>query len=267
MKCAGDSSDRVHSMNGIMSYPFANCDAHTREELTVFSDFATACPLPLLSQTAKKQRPPAPDVLCDLQSGESLLFELVRTEDSEAIRRRNDALNLDRALEATYQEEVLNGRLHRPDRFNSHSVMVDFEPTASMRARRNAIPMVIECLSERGPGRHIRRLPRPIKLLYCYPNGSAFEPPHIFCSAACHVASCVTRRIMSKIQSSSKYKSSHGTHLLAWANRDFPSSPIWRDELADALWQHGTGRFERVWVYDLGNSMITFDSAIIGRDG
>ena len=45
-------------------------------ELKIFSDFADRRGLPIVPGSAEKREPPEPDILCTLQTGEALAFEL-----------------------------------------------------------------------------------------------------------------------------------------------------------------------------------------------
>lgn len=57
-------------------------------ELEVFRRFAEVCPSPLLLNTVEQPLPPAPDLLCQLQDGSSLAFELTQAEDFIGKKRR-----------------------------------------------------------------------------------------------------------------------------------------------------------------------------------
>lgn len=51
------------------------------EEINVFHEFAKACPLPLVADSAQNRPEPEPDILCGLATGEKVAFELGQAED------------------------------------------------------------------------------------------------------------------------------------------------------------------------------------------
>jgi len=55
-----------------------NLEKQEHEEMTVFGEFAKVCPLPLLLNTAQNRPTPEPDILCDIESGKKLAFELAK---------------------------------------------------------------------------------------------------------------------------------------------------------------------------------------------
>src|SRR5262245_20259508 len=60
---------------------FSSMGDNAAEEMFVFREFAKACPLPLLIDTAESRNPPEPDILCDLSTGGKVAFELVEADD------------------------------------------------------------------------------------------------------------------------------------------------------------------------------------------
>ena len=45
-------------------------------ELKVFASFASRCGIPIVPGSAQKREPPEPDILCKLENGQGLAFEL-----------------------------------------------------------------------------------------------------------------------------------------------------------------------------------------------
>lgn len=78
------------------------------------------------------------------------------------------------------------------------------------------------------------------------------------------VGVAVADPVKQKIDASSKYNSSHRTHLVAW------SSSVTAEELArvgqdEELMEHlkcnGLGQFDRIWVFGRSEKCIAFDSS------
>jgi hypothetical protein len=85
-------------------------------ELKVFSAFADRCGLPIVPGSAEKREPPEPDILCKLQTGETLAFELAEACAPEFAAAISSALQGhphsavwgDDVSEATIQKKLSN---------------------------------------------------------------------------------------------------------------------------------------------------------------
>jgi hypothetical protein len=239
-------------------------------ERIVFREFANVCPLPLLPATARTGDDP-PDVLCDLQSGETLAFELVSIEDQindrsvlekpVAITKTfNDEQKLRIALSEAYDEAVSTGRVDRPERFACHSIRVDFLEAASFAKRRKDVRRVIDLLNQHGPGRHIinDKSIRSISCEVCY-VASRDRPTFFVGSSYWHVGNSTVAGIQAKVNEIGKHKFACKTHLLAYSlTASAAESEFWRSKLVNLIQLKGP--FKRIWVFAYCEKSILFDS-------
>ncbi len=56
-------------------------------ELTIFGEFASVCPLGIELQSTEKRKPPEPDILCNVAEHGQLAFEMVELVDQDRIAR------------------------------------------------------------------------------------------------------------------------------------------------------------------------------------
>src|SRR5688500_5118887 len=103
----------------------SNHDHQQREELMVFNEFGKVCPLPLILDTARIRPEPEPDILCELECGEMLAFELRQCEDVTkddassdvhvaVTKKLIDKMQLENTLYQAYREAVEGGRIDDP---------------------------------------------------------------------------------------------------------------------------------------------------------
>jgi hypothetical protein len=248
-------------------------DQQEREDMAVFGEFAKMCPLPLLSNTAQNRPKPEPDILCDIESGEKLAFELGQCEDVtkddahpdaySAIlpKRLKDAMEFKNTLDRAYSEALAKGRIVEPERFKFHSVRVNLEAGfPSKNGRQKIARRVIELLNEKGQRRYtIKDVVRSIQCEQ-YSVPSPIEGPIFYVGSPCGARPYVVELIKDKL--AKKYESNHRIHLLAWSTTAcHAESEVWRDRLANFLKSNGMGQFERIWVFGSHEQSIVFDSA------
>jgi hypothetical protein len=245
-----------------------NQDRQVRVELTVFREFAKLCPLPLDSGTARPG-PDPPDILCELESGETLAFELVSCEDEVEIgvsctKKQIDAGVLNRGLEDEFKKAVKESRIERPERFKHHSIWVDFSDDATLKKRKNAMPRVCELLNQLGPGCHAVNEP-PIQSIRCiaFQNKGSYAGPEFCVSTFCCVGVCIVEHIKAKLDK--KYSSDRKLHLIAWSitasAKEFRGFEHHK-KLVEMLKERGMDPFDHIWVFGVSEKSIIFDSAM-----
>ncbi len=247
-------------------------DRQKFEELTVFGEFVRVCPLPLVPETARSG-PNPPDVLCDLESGEALAFEMVSAEDvtrddahPEPVpwtKKLNDSMELRNALCREYQQAVAAERVSQPERFRFHSVVVFFYDQTTCKIRKTAVPRVIEYLNQHGPGSHMIK-DGEVRSIHCepYPIASPLEGPNFSAHSGCGARPYIVEGIKKKLTKT--YESSHKLQLLAWSSTATVSEfdGLRKDsELVEWLQSNGMDPFDRIWVFGYGEKSIVFDSA------
>ncbi|MBW1796452.1 MAG: hypothetical protein JRJ38_18880 [Deltaproteobacteria bacterium] len=117
-----------------------------RREIRVFKKFAPHFPLPIDPNSIQKRKPPEPDILCCLEDGTKIAFELVEIIDEDLANRTFSALNLKRGFE----EDFDNLPRHRKDQLNQKYgnalIYIAFKDKISSIRRRSSIPMILEFL-------------------------------------------------------------------------------------------------------------------------
>lgn len=242
-----------------------------RLEMEVFKRFVAACPLPLLPDTATNRAEPEPDIRCSVKDGTALAFELGECADVTAqgttgnvvavTAVENTDWKLQRTIGEAYKAAVTEGRFVGAQRFDYHTIEVNFEDGASLHKCRKAIPGVIETLSKHGPGEYF--VGADSIRCAAWGTSGAYKGPIFYCNGTgIHVGVYVVERIKTKLEKS--YKTDAPIHLLSWSQTASTEelAMLGKDrELADFLKTNGMGPFARVWVFGLGENAIAFDSA------
>jgi hypothetical protein len=241
-------------------------------EMFVFREFAKACPLPLLIDTAENRTPPEPDILCDLSTGGKVAFEMVEADDVTSNKAKpgesvavtkyfNDSMKLKAAIEEAYKAAIADGRLNNPQRFEHHFVRVHFRDAASVRQSIAAIPDVIAFLETHGTSRQTIKH-KTIRSIECrtFPDRGPYRGPLISANtSAFNVGLSVVDRIKGKLGKS--YTTPHPIHLLVWSGSSIVAeADFWRED-ALALLKAGMGQFARLWVFGRCEPSIVFDLA------
>lgn len=216
-------------------------------ERFVFGEFVEVCPLGI--QNFESGERPEPDILCRLENGTQLAFELTRVDDREIIEKDQHEFRL--------TQELMEARdsLKEPALFRGHAVRINFH-NCKFREQFDLVPKVIETLNEIGPVKShgIRRNGKLICSIQCI-DYSFDIPAQISCSSASNVGDYTIANIKAKLDKN--YTTEHEIHLLAWANTTWLPD-LWRDELTK-LCQRQT-KFTRVWVFGRAKHLIVFDS-------
>ena len=122
-------------------------DRQATKELEVFQSFASVCDLCIVLDSIEKRYPPEPDIFCGLQGGGGLAFEMVRLIDRDRLARRiGDQEKLERHFEE-YCKSLPEGlRDQLQARIGNARISVKMPPSASLSARRDAIPKIVHLL-------------------------------------------------------------------------------------------------------------------------
>lgn len=232
-------------------------EAQKHEEKLVFGEFAKVCSLTLKLETAESRPEPEPDILCELQTGEKLAFELTSADDPGERKKMNDAHLLRKQHRRAYDEAVDKESIREPNRFVGHTVTVIYREKSTTKKKLAEIPRVIELLDVHGPGNHIIR-DGSILSINCNPMPVQTNiGPEFHFSTACNVGDYTVERITKKLRK--RYNTDHPIHLLVWSNTGgLPE--LWEEELRRVI--SGVCPFERVWVFVRCESSIVFVSGM-----
>ena len=240
-----------------------NKDRRQQEELEVFREFANVCPLSLLANTAQNRPEPEPDILCELQSGEKLAFELTQCTDNKEERETNAALGLKRELTAAFAAAIREGTISAPERFNFQAICLDYDRNSSKQKCTKAVPEVIRLLNERGTGSYDVDI-SPFSSIRCERYRPCSHVGPEFCvNTDCCFAHSTVSRIEDKLKKN--YETGPKIHLLACSYTGCPKEvPFWHKQLVELLKSNGMGPFDRIWVFGVTEKSILFDSAKSG---
>jgi hypothetical protein len=216
-------------------------------ERFIFDEFVKLCPLKIISFESRTE--PEPDILCKLESGEQIAFELTQLDDPEVIQKDQVESKLTQDLVAA-KDKMTNA-----DSFYGYGVHVRFFK-GTFREWNSYIPVVIQTLNENGP---VGNLPVKVKgqlvgTIHCT-NHEFDIPVQLSVSSASHVGDYTLTTISKKF--GKKYETKHPIHLLAWATSNWLVE-VWRDDLTEAFKQQSI--FDRIWVYDRIENAILYDS-------
>ncbi|MCH8824247.1 MAG: hypothetical protein IH984_12180 [Planctomycetes bacterium] len=115
-------------------------DRHAKGELAVFYSFMSACTLEIIPNSIRKREPPEPDILCEIQGGSPLAFEISEIVYPAVARRLYSKLELEKQFRETCEklphddQEILKQR----------SVFVAFNEKASQRAKENIVSTIVQ---------------------------------------------------------------------------------------------------------------------------
>lgn len=232
-----------------------NSETQECGEQLVFGEFAKACPLPLIPETAESRPEPEPDILCDLQTGGKIAFELTSADDPDGQKIAGDAYKLREEHLKAYNEAVRSGSLCKPDRFVGHTIRVKYREKITTKKKLAAIPQVISSLNTHGPVSY-SICKGNILSLKCEPTPMQTNiGPQFHFSTACNVRDYTVEQVAKKLRK--EYETDHPIHLLVWSNTG--SIPeLWEEDLRRNI--SGNCQFERVWVFVRSGSTIVFDS-------
>lgn len=248
----------------------SNACNQQEEERTVFGEFAAICPLRLRPETATSGKPPCPDILCELETGERLAFELVscadttvHTKNIAVTKTETDERKLECALMEQYTTAMCKGQVSNPEQFHYQTIKVQFTEGSSFKQCREAIPQVIGVLCEDGSLDQKIDLKR-IESIQCRSwkrQGGPYAGPMFDVGSALQVETCVVEQVKKKF--AKKYDSTYPIHLVAWSDtasaEELEMLGI-NTALVELFRSDGKGPFERIWVLGRSRSSIAFDS-------
>lgn len=123
-------------------------DSQTEHELVVFRHFAEVASLPVLPESIRKCDPPAPDIVCELISGETRAFELVEVCNPTNARFASSGHSLGLTLDRTFEGLQPSVRAAFKARFGPRPLCFYFRPDATMNRIRNLLPSLLSELIE-----------------------------------------------------------------------------------------------------------------------
>ncbi len=115
-------------------------------ELTIFSQFASTCSLPIVTSLIEKRMPPEPDILCEVEGQGPVAFEMVQLIDESLAHRTFDQIKLMQAMRAYYECLPAMEKSKIQEKFGNALVHCSFENRSSFKSRNKAISVVMNHL-------------------------------------------------------------------------------------------------------------------------
>ncbi len=223
------------------------------EELRVFRGFVDLCPLPIVKESIVKRKPPEPDILCDISSQGQRAFELLELVDRGVAREVGEINDFYKRLDEAKQKlsDEDNRKIQR--RLRNAMVVIEFEETSSISARRSVMVPLLRSLTTVKPtfegmlsitADDLQAVKAVVITRggfrgpsFDFKNGGAFRIP-------------IREQIEKKFKK--HYTSTARTDLLAYHNQQ-PSVPVdtWLSKVNDyVVSELPSSPFERVWIHD-----------------
>lgn len=128
-----------------------NAERQAHEERQIFELFAEYTHLPVIADSIQSLSPLAPDILCTMNDGRKVAFELGELSDesfrqaSETLMQSRDLLRRGfRSLPPDYQRQLLQ-------HYASAMISVHFSPEANLRRRAAVLPALYEWMVKYRP--------------------------------------------------------------------------------------------------------------------
>jgi hypothetical protein len=229
-------------------------------EIQVFRVFSERSRLGIVQKSIEKRPPPEPDILCCLENGEEIAFELVEVCNPRNARWFGSAASISRDLEQTYRTLPQESYVRFTERFASKPLSFDFAMDASLNRIRVMLPRAFEeLLTQPENNDEFRTFSKAVqKVLISVRLAGRVETPGCpsFNVAGVFVPDVeVVDTVRSKL--ARKYETPYPIELLAYfGGRACSQDPSWKVPLQTFLKSHGFGPFRRVWV--LGWDDISF---------
>lgn len=232
-------------------------DRHAKGELTVFRSFMSACPLAIIPNSIRKRQPPEPDILCEIDGGDLLAFEITEIVDPGVARRLYSRLELENQFQAACR------KLPHPKQeiFELRAVSVAFREEASQRAKEKIVPTIIQWVIEAGSGCHgdltipnsATKIVRRVKV-----RPDELVGPTFSVSGFGSYGDTTVETIANKLNRT--YEGDSPKELLVYygIQGEHPKE-LWQPQLERLLVDEFSGSpFRRVWVFNFGSGEILY---------
>ncbi len=227
-----------------------------RKERKIFQLFAEAASLLVIPNSVKNEQPPAPDVLCKINGGGHVAFELVEIVTPALMREMENGQKLRKALKAacnTYPEIQ--------DRFHDAMIHVGFLDGVTIRKRLSIVNPLVDLFRQHAQidegdiqvPNNLKKIVREISVARGVSRGPAFDV-----SEMVKCTDDVLGRIKKKCEK--RYESNHLIELLAYYTSHSDLDDFeWQSEFHDRVVKILAGSpFKRVWVYDCCENTIKY---------
>ncbi|HET6889790.1 MAG TPA: hypothetical protein VFH31_01705, partial [Pyrinomonadaceae bacterium] len=112
-------------------------------ERDVFRRFAEIAPMAIALESVQNRMPPEPDILCKLQSGKSVAFELVEVCNPKNAKLLFSAHRIVQAIEDAFAKLPEDVQHEFRARFTGHPLSFQFRHEASLNQVRANLPEIL----------------------------------------------------------------------------------------------------------------------------
>lgn len=229
-------------------------------EVRAFKDFVAQARLPVIPESIQKRDPPEPDILCRLENGKQLAFELVEICHPKNAAFFGGSFSLASLIEKTYQNLPTEIKARFDERFVNMPLSFEFRSEASRNqigARlRGILNELADQVSSKDEDWVFSNNTR--KVLLSVRNRGRVDTagrPSFNLAGSFAPDDVVVERVISKLRKT--YETPHPVELVAYfGGRAWGHSRKWIQPLQNAVSSTGLGPFRRIWV--LGWSEIEF---------
>ena len=238
-------------------------DQQAKNEIRIFKFFFKLTPYSIDINSIKKEKPPKPDISCDLLDGAKIAFELVECIDDSIARSVYDSKNLRQLFYDRLNKLPKGKKKAFTMNFKNASIYIAFSRGASVIKKRSAIPKLFDfllALENTAQGKFSFRSYRDLKdvVNWIYIQRGEFVGPIFDIQAATSFADPAKERVEGKFRK--VYEIQCKTDLLAYYELQ-PELPEenWLPKVKEFVEQNiSKSAFQRVWIYSIGRNKIIY---------
>lgn len=226
------------------------------QEQMTFKCFIEAARLPVISSSVRSERPPAPDIFCEIHGRGAVAFELVEIVVPKFVQEMNSTMKLENSFKLACEShpQIAN-------RFGDARIYVGFRDDSTTQQRLSVVPKVVHELNQHsenssgniGVPQKLRKVVTEISITRGSHEGPLFDVREM------------TDRPKEQFKQIEKhfrkrYSSNHPIELLAhYTNQPCLDSLNRNSEFHAFVLKHFSRcPFERVWVYDNWSNSIKY---------
>jgi hypothetical protein len=221
-------------------------------EIHAFQVFVAQARLSVVPESIQKRDPPEPDILCRLENGDQLAFELVEISHPTNAKFFGGAPALADLIEKTYQNLPSKIKARFDERFVNTPLSFEFLPDASRNRIGAKIPGILNELANQASSKDedwIFSTSTQKVLLSVRKRGRVDNPgrPSFNIAGSFTPDEVVVETVMSKLHKA--YETPHPIELLAYfGGLAWGHSGEWVHPLQNVVSSRGLGPFRRIWV-------------------
>ncbi|CAB1055350.1 hypothetical protein D1BOALGB6SA_83 [Olavius sp. associated proteobacterium Delta 1] len=233
--------------------------SQAKTELRIFRSFAEVCELPIDVMTIEKREPPEPDILCKINDGGTITFELTELIDrgfANMIGKQNDTKT---RLDNYYFDLPMDMKKDFDSLYSDAIIFINFNNSISMRQREMLFSNIFNNLlglESGSEGNFLKDDPQYRGKFRWITISRGVNGPIFDTVPAMSIGDSTTSVIESKINKN--YLTEYPLHLLAYIDLN-PMLPdhIWLPKIEKFLANNlKNSDFEKAWIFDFHKKEI-----------